>query len=65
MRQRNDFRVREPLEKGTEAQVVILVSVGDVDRREFLARALDEVSEVADVVFEVLGVDQNRLRRPR
>ena len=41
------------------------MSVGDVNRRELLAGALDEVSEVANVIFEVLGVDQNRLGRPR
>jgi hypothetical protein len=64
MRQRNTFRTRKPLEEGTEPKVVILVSVGDVNRRELLAGALDEVSEVADIIFEVQGVDQNRLRGP-
>src|SRR6202012_1020838 len=61
--QRHASRFGESLEQRSQAQVVIGVRMGDVDRRQLFADAFDQIAEITNVGLEVLRIDQDRLGR--
>jgi hypothetical protein len=61
-RQRHRARVGEALQQRLEAEVVVEVGMGDVDRRQLLAGGFDAVAEPLDVIGQEQRVDEHRLR---